>query len=648
VIPRRTKLAAAACALSLLSATKVADAQVNFRLPGLGPTSFTFTNTSFFTWRRSNFDQITADDNLLSFTERFDSQFTAPPWRLQVRLDAFLPGLLAPGAAGASAPPTFCYTGPNNMPTCPGSLHWDVRLERVALSYTGDQVSFDLGDFYAAIGRGLLLSLRKVDPLGTDTTVRGANVTAELERFTLRGMIGYLNPQNLDPLTLITVQDYGEAIALGRDAARTTTDFLGGVDRMVAVDALARIGENNDVEVGLAGVRVHYPESMQRESFVDTFGYRMAVPSLADGALSLYGEVVGLRRLTQEYTTTGGGMNITRTGLRANPLEFGRAIYLSAQLNLGNLSAQLEFKDYRNFLLSPDGGGSSLRRIYNNAPPLEREDVQFRSNSNTRGALARIEYAFRPSPWVGGITLVGSGFTENNAPDPWDPSGYGVAHGYLTLRRNVDGADYAAPSTVGGGQSSGAVGARPAGASWILVANAGYRMEFINNRRGAGCNTGNPRDGCRDAYAPDWHIAHADIDIAFPIVANHALDIKLDGRIETRWDDFLIDNAGTRAGFYTFFRGGVVAAYSYQDRLQISGIFRVDTTNTGKFVEGIPSGTNVPPSVFPGGEVRWMFTPGNVLRVFGGMTAGVRLCTGGVCRDVPPFQGALAELILRV
>ena len=168
---------------------------------------------------------------------------------------------------------------------------------------------------------------------------------------------------------------------------------------MGAVDALARIGENNDVEIGLAGVRVHYPESMQRESFVDTLGYRMAVPSLADGALSLYGEVVGLRRVTHEYTTTGSGMNIMRTGLRGTPLEFGRAIYLSAQLNLGNLSAQFEFKDYRNFLLSPDGGGSSLRRIYNNAPPLEREDVQFRSNSNTRGALARVEYAFRPSPW---------------------------------------------------------------------------------------------------------------------------------------------------------------------------------------------------------------------------------------------------------
>lgn len=622
---------------------------MNFRLPGLGRTSFTFTNTSLLTWRRSNFDPVTTDDNLLSFTERFDSQFTAPPWRLQVRLDAFLPGLVAPTSmSGAPLPATFCYTGANALPTCPAQLHWDVRVERVALSYTGERVSFDLGDFYAAIGRGLLLSLRKVDPLGTDTTVRGANVTAELDRFTLRGMVGYLNPQNLDPLTLITVQDHGEAIALGAAGARTTTDFIGGVDRMGAVDALVRIGENNDVEMGLAAVRVHYPESMQRESFVDTFGYRMAVPSLADGALSLYGEVVGLRRSGNEYATSMSAGNVARGALLRSPLEFGRAIYLSAQINVGNLSAQLEFKDYVNFLLSPDGGGSALRRIYNNAPPLEREDVQFRSNSNTRGALARIEYAFRPSSWVGGLTLVGSGFTESNGPDPWDPSGYGVAHGYITVRRNLDGSDYSAPTTIGGGLQSSAVQTRPTGASWILVANAGYRMEFIGSRRGPGCRTGVERDGCREAYAPDWHIAHADVDIAFPLAPNHALDVKVDGRIETRWDDFLVDQMGTRAGYYTFFRGGIVAAYSFQDRLQISGVFRVDTTNLGKFLDGAPADTMVPPYLFPGGEVRWMFTPGNVLRVFGGMTAGGRLCTGGVCRDVPPFQGALAELILRV
>ncbi|MDP3275201.1 MAG: hypothetical protein Q8Q09_08405 [Deltaproteobacteria bacterium] len=639
-------------AVALLAVANPAQAQVSFRLPGFGQTSFSFTNTTLLTYRRTNFDSVSTDDNLLSLTERFDSQFTAPPWRLQVRIDAFVPVLLAPPGTtpGSVNAPSFCATSAMGMATCPADLHWDARVERVALSYSGEQVSVDIGDFYAAIGRGLMLSLRKVDPLGTDTTIRGGNFTAELERFTVRAMAGYINVQNLDPLTLVTVHDYGEAIARGRDSARTAPDLLGGLDRIAAADILARIGENNDVEVGLAAARVIYPESFGRDSAVDTFGYRMAVPLLFDGGLALYGEVIGLRRTQSEYFTSGSGDTVARGARARAATEFGRATYLSAQINAGNWSAQLEFKDYVNFLLSPDGGGSSLRRIYNNAPPLEREDVQFRSNSNTRGALVRIERAFRPSPWVGGITLVGSGFTESNGLDPWDPSGFGVAHGYLSLRRNVDGADYSTASTVGG--AMGAVGAaqapRVAGASWQLAANAGYRMEFIGSRRGVGCRTGNPRDGCREAYAPDWHIAHADIDVAFPLAANHSLEVRVDGRVETRFDDFLLDDMGTRAGYHTFVRGGIAATYAYQDRLQISGTLRTDTTQLSKYLTGVPIDGTAPPVVFPGGEVRWMFTPGNSLRIFGGMTPGGRLCSGGVCREVPPFQGALAELVLRV
>ena len=158
-----TGFVAVFCGVS--SATTEANAQVNFRLPGVGLTSFTFNNTTLLSYRRTNFDSDKGDDNLLSLTERFDSQFTAPPWRLQVRVDGFAPLLLNP--------PAFCATGTTG-PTCTASLHWDFRLERVALSYSGEQFTFDVGDFYAAIGRGIVLSLRKVDPLGTDTTIRGA------------------------------------------------------------------------------------------------------------------------------------------------------------------------------------------------------------------------------------------------------------------------------------------------------------------------------------------------------------------------------------------------------------------------------------------------------------------------------------------
>ena len=114
---------------------------------------------------------------------------------------------------------------------------------------------------------------------------------------------------------------------------------------------------------------------------------------------------------------------------------YGRAVYASAQYVRGRWTAVLEWKDYTNFLVSPDGGAVDPRRVYSGAPSLEREDVQFRTNANTRGGRLRLEHSFRPSPWTLALNSVLNGFTEENDQDPWSANGFGAAHGYLTLRR---------------------------------------------------------------------------------------------------------------------------------------------------------------------------------------------------------------------
>jgi len=45
--------------------------------------------------------------------------------------------------------------------------------EKVVLEYSGRSVEIKLGDFYISIGRGMVLSLRKLDELGIDTTLQG-------------------------------------------------------------------------------------------------------------------------------------------------------------------------------------------------------------------------------------------------------------------------------------------------------------------------------------------------------------------------------------------------------------------------------------------------------------------------------------------
>lgn len=662
-----------------------------FQLPLVGTTSFTFTNTTIATLRSSNFDDNFYDENLLGFTERFDSALSAPPWRLQLRFDGFVP---LPGG------PDFAFYR-SGWPTqqactmsgaqCVNTLRWDFRLERVQLRYQRGILTFELGDFYTVVGRGVSLSLRKVDPLGLDTTIRGARFDLDLGRVTLRPFGGYANPQNLDPVTLATYHDWGGPLAQGDAVVRPAPDILGGLD------ALVRLGPDEDVELGFNAMRVYFPESNLLERFVDVIGYRVTAPALADGALSLHGEVHALRRIENLYNGSGP-RNMDRGSLRNSSTAFGRAIYASAQVTMPNWSGLLEFKDYDNFLVSPDGGGVDARRIYSSAPSLEREDVQFRTNSNVRGGRAQFQYSFRPGPWSLAVNFAGNGFTEQSGVDPWDGTGFFALHGYLTLRRRGQPPRRTGPPTPGSGDSNsaGAGGGgsgvqsattgglsnttRVAAGDWQLTANLGFRQESTSGVRGSGMHV-------RNTGAADWQIAHADVDVVFSLNNNHSLEFRLDGRVERRWSDQLVhpdldpqcginipvDQQGTDCFYYTFFRGGLAGTWSFQDRLAVSASMRVDTTGLslgrtspipqlGGYDPTMPlrtatmpdnMGNAVPatrdyPFLYPAGEVRWMFSPGNSLRLFGGMTPGGRVCTGGVCRDVPPFQGAYLELVLRL
>jgi hypothetical protein len=51
---------------------------------------------------------------------------------------------------------------------------------------------------------------------------------------------------------------------------------------------------------------------------------------------------------------------------------------------------------------------------------------------------------------------------------------------------------------------------------------------------------------------------------------------------------------------------------------------------------------------YPSLEARWTFEPGTYLGVFVGQTPGGQLCSGGVCRDVPTFEGIRLSFVGRL
>lgn len=662
---RRALLAAGISTAGLLAVVPLHEARADgivFRLPVLGQTSYTFTSTTIAAFRTSNYDPNRFDDFILGFTERYDSAFAAPPWRLQIRLDGFVPFYSQPyltvAPSTADCPERLCYLRPDGRiqtgidPTTgePTYVYTGIRPERIALRYQRGMLLMEGGDVYTVIGRGTALAFRKYDPLGIDTTIRGGRFEVDTGRLVIRGFGGVANPQNLDPVTQAIWQDNQTPNTF---TLRPAYDALGGGEMV------ARLGADEDIEFGVHGLRVYFPESLLRSSFVDVLGYRFTAPSLFDSTLSLHVEVNGLRRILNSFGTpvTHPDGSESQGALRATRDEFGRGIYASALLTLGNWSALFDWKDYTNYIVSPDGSANDNRRVYSGSPSLERDDVQLRTNYNARGGRVRVNHAFRPSPWSLTMTALVEGLAEEADRDPWSADGIGVVHGYAEIRRRgrpatrtrtssgtTGSSQQGAAADAGGGTapvSSAATGSlgggtRVAAGDWQFSASLGYRHEFLLGAQGRR-NEGGFR---RAAGEPDWQVLHGDVDIALALDLNNSIEVRIDGRYEHRFTEILPD--GTGAGYYSYFRGGITGTWSHSDRLQVSVVARYD-----QFLASQRPGSDIP-VFYPAGEIRYRFMAGSTIRLFGGLTPGGRLCSGGLCRDVPPFQGALAELILRI
>lgn len=125
----------------------------------------------------------------------------------------------------------------------------------------------------------------------------------------------------------------------------------------------------------------------------------------------------------------------------------------------------------------------------------------------------------------------------------------------------------------------------------------------------------------------DWETVHGEIEGGLA-TSDHSFELRVEHRIERR-----------RTFDYTdYVRGGATLTYAFRGVLSVSPILRWDTEREDEDV----------PSWYPAGEARVTFGSGSFVRVFGGRTPGGRLCAGGICRDVPPFEGVLGELVLRL
>lgn len=357
------------------------------------------------------------------------------------------------------------------------------------------------------------------------------------------------------------------------------------------------------VTVGAHALRVWF-QNDETSSFedraVDVAGWSVEAPALLDGQLAFYLEANGMRR----HATLVGEERLTG----------GHGVYSSLQLQLTNLTLLVEWKDYTNFLVAPSITEGNPWRIYNASPPVEFDGPQrLRGIGNQRGGGVRMDYAFLPGPWSFSINSVNYAFNEEASHDPWD-EGIFVSHSWVTLtKRQEYGGDL----------------------NWSLDLNFGTRFEVLMHDvlgdfdRPQGWSAGD---------LDRWMI-HGRADLTLGS-GDHSFDIVVDHRHERE----LIG-----ASVNDFQIGGVSITYTWGVPLTLSLSLRWTD-----FQEGVVTNRATRDYNFLGGEFypsfegRWTFEPGTYLGLFVGQTPGGQLCSGGVCRDVPTFEGLRLTFVARL
>ncbi|MBZ0122160.1 MAG: hypothetical protein K8H88_34520 [Sandaracinaceae bacterium] len=351
------------------------------------------------------------------------------------------------------------------------------------------------------------------------------------------------------------------------------------------------------VSVGVHALHVQFQDdasSTYTGRAVDVAGSSLEMPSLAGGALALYVEANGMRR---SFSLFDQGR-----------VQGGRAVYASAQIQTSNLTVLFEWKDYQNYLVAPSTTEANAWRIYSASPPVELTGPQrLRGIGNQRGGGVKLDYAFLPGPWSFTLASVLYGFNEEPLLDPW--SGVLVTHSWATLARRQE---Y--------GES----------VNWSLNATGGARFEVLLHDIPSASTVAGQLD--RWMVHGQLEVTAGSGDHSFDFVVDHRHERELIGGSV---HDFQIGGASVTYTFgvplaltlalrWTDFQQGVVQRRAMVDYNFLGGEF------------------------YPSFEGRWTFEPGTFLNLFVGQTPGGQICSGGVCRDVPTFEGIRLTFVGRL
>lgn len=251
-------------------------------------------------------------------------------------------------------------------PPGPPDVAGRYTLEKATLAFAGRTLEVTAGDAYISLGRGLGLSLRKVDELGIDTTLRGAKLLVHQGDLAGTLAIGYANINNVDEATGTSVGD--------------PYDLIGGIQgQLMLADRLS---------LGAYGAAVLFRDSL---GLVPTDAY-------TDRSVQL-GVTADAPRLTDRF---GCYLEAMAQAVRTEPAAddaLGLGLYGTATGYLGKATLLFEGKAYGALTpLRPDLGLPAFGAVAYTSPPTVERVLQVIENPhrNIAGGRVRLDWSFSP------------------------------------------------------------------------------------------------------------------------------------------------------------------------------------------------------------------------------------------------------------
>ncbi len=338
----RGKLALALCLITGLCALSNAAMAQDTRV--------SVTDTLTTEYRINNKNGNDQDDDFGVMINRFNLSGNAGDISTQLRLDTVYFG----EELGVPAPPEGLTFKDN------------ARLERLTVTYDLGDWTLVAGDYFLQLGRGIALSIRKVDEAGLDVAIRGGRVSWSGDEHEFMVFAGQTNTVNIDLLSQVFIEE--------------TNDLITGANYEYTGLDIANVGTFlmyfRPTQTLLPGLR---DETVANGLYVN-------MPDLTDW-LSLYVELGSQRQKLAGAVSTGRGVGDT---ILAN--GFGH--YTAANIDFYPLTFLVEgiwLDDYN--IRGSQNTALGSRFIYNLAPTLERFDQEVLQNNDVRGARVRAEYA---------------------------------------------------------------------------------------------------------------------------------------------------------------------------------------------------------------------------------------------------------------